>query len=118
MKLFSAAILILIIGAAAWAVVDGIRARAWMNLPANESYAHKVARYRAGADEALRIACTNDVVGLRSIISAGVDSSADNFMQWTARATADYVNHFGGVDRTNLVFKPSSIDGRFCWFLR
>jgi hypothetical protein len=115
MKNLGMALLIVVIGLVAWLIVSGIHDRAWMKLPANESYARKVTRYRAGAEDALRVVCTNEVVGLRSIVSASVDTSSDNFMNWTARATADYVNHFGGVDRTNLVFKASSIGGQFYW---
>ncbi len=84
-------------------------------MPATESYAAKVARYRAGADQELRSACTNAVTGLRFIVDTHAATSADNFMAWTATATVDYINHLGGVDRTNLAIKASSIGEQFYW---
>jgi hypothetical protein len=71
----------------------------------NESYPDKIARYRAGAELAARVACTNEVVGLRNIINLDLDTAADNFMNWKAFATVEYINQIGGVDRTNLELK-------------
>ena len=71
----------------------------------NENYADKLARYRAGAEAAARAACTNEVIGLRGIISLDVQTYDDNFMSRTASATVEYVNQIGGVDRTNIELK-------------
>lgn len=83
----------------------------------DESYASKLARYRAGAESAARAACTNEVTGLRGIISLDVQTSDDNFMNWTASATVEYINQIGGVDRTNLDFKFNpGYTGQPTWF--
>jgi hypothetical protein len=83
----------------------------------NESYADKIARYRAGAENAARTACTNEVVGLRGIIALDVQTYDNNFKNWTANATVEYINHIGGVDRTNieLTFDPG-YTGVPTWF--
>jgi len=83
----------------------------------NESYSDKLIRYRAGAWEAARSECTNEVTGLRGIISLDVDASDQNFMHWTATATVEYINHIGGVDRTNLSLRfDPTYTGQPTWF--
>jgi hypothetical protein len=83
----------------------------------NESYEDKIARYRAGAENAARIACTNEIVGLRGIIALDVQTYDNNFKNWTANATVEYINHIGSVDRTNieLTFDPG-YSGVPTWF--
>ncbi|MGA2869712.1 MAG: hypothetical protein ABSF34_11205 [Verrucomicrobiota bacterium] len=75
----------------------------------NESYASKLARYRASAESTARAECTNEVTGLRNIITLDVETSDDNFRNWSASAQVEYINQIGGVDRTNLVlqFNPA-----------
>jgi hypothetical protein len=75
----------------------------------NESYAAKLARYRASAEDTARAECTNEITGLRNIITLDVETSDDNFRNWTATATVEFINQIGGVDRTNLVlqFNPA-----------
>ena len=77
----------------------------------NESYKHKLARFRDDAEQLVREACTNEVVGLRQIIKLRADTYDDNFMKWKASATVEFINHVGGVDRTNLVFEFHAISG-------
>jgi hypothetical protein len=81
----------------------------------NEKYPHKLARYRSAADEALLAACTNYTVGLRSILYQRVETYDNNFMKWTAKATVEFINPVGGVERTNLDFGSSPIAGRMDW---
>jgi hypothetical protein len=83
----------------------------------NESYAHKLARYRAGADEALISECTNVVIGLRTIIQHNTETYDHNFTKWTGSATVEFINMVGGVERTNLefIFDPN-IDRKPRWF--
>jgi hypothetical protein len=71
----------------------------------NESYASKLARYRASAESAARAECTNEVTGLRNIINLDVETSDANFRNWSATATVEFINQIGGVDRTNLVLQ-------------
>ena len=83
----------------------------------NESYSSKLARYRAGAESAARAACTNEVTGLRGIISLDVQTSDANFMNWTAAAVVEYINQIGGVNRTNLELKFNpGYTGQPTWF--
>jgi len=81
----------------------------------NETHAHKLDRLRAGADQAVRMACTNATIGLRSIISTDTETHDDNFMKWTASATVEYVNKVGGVERVNYEFRPYVVGGDFSW---
>lgn len=47
---------------------------------------------------------TNSVIGLRTIIDYGVSAPDDNVSNWSGVAEVEYINHLGGVDRTNLSF--------------
>jgi|ERR1035437_2279860 hypothetical protein len=71
----------------------------------DNSFAHRLAWFRAGADFAVRTACTNDVTGLRQIISVDASTYDDNLAKWKASATVEFINHIGGVDRTNLYYR-------------
>jgi hypothetical protein len=62
------------------------------------------AEREAQAREKLFPAITNEVVGLRNIIFVAVSAPDNNVSNWNAFVTAEYINHFGGVDRTNLSF--------------
>ncbi len=50
--------------------------------------------------------CTNEIVGLTKIISAGASPdtyNSTNIAAWSCWATVEYVNQTGGIDRTNLM---------------
>lgn len=115
MKTFFTVILAGLVGLLIWGIVSSLRDPGRLKMPVSETYADKVSRYRVGADHELRSACTNAVTGLRFIVDTQASTSADNFMTWTATATVEYINHLGGVDRTNLAFKASSIGEQFYW---
>lgn len=121
MKTITATILIFVIVGISILVVSGLRERSHMNsfmaqVDDNESYPHKLTRYRFNAEQGVREACTNYTVGLSSIIDLRAETYDDNFMKWTASATVEYINPVGGVNRTNLEFKPSVIGGKMNWF--
>jgi hypothetical protein len=46
--------------------------------------------------------CTNAIVGLNRIISQELSINNEDPNKWTAEITAEHVNHFGGIDRTNV----------------
>jgi hypothetical protein len=71
----------------------------------DNSFAHRLAWFRAGADFAVRTACTNDVTGLRRIIRVDASTYDNNLAKWKASATVEFINHIGGVDRTNLYYR-------------
>jgi hypothetical protein len=120
MKAFKIVGLVLVIVAAAVSIWQWHRERAKMNsfmarVDDNESYPHKLMRFRADAEQSAREACTNEVVGLRQIIYLHEDTTDDNFMKWTASATVEFINSVGGVERTNLDFKFGTINGETYW---
>ena len=57
---------------------------------------------------------TNQVVGLRSIIQNFVNTQSQDTNQWTGFATVEYINHAGGVDRTNLFFQFRWVTNVLC----
>ena len=92
--------LALLIGGASIAVVLDNRARP-------ESEYGRVSRFRAEARADLFKECTNQIVGLSRIIDARIDdvSGSDDPRSWSASVTAEFVNKFGGIERTNLPFE-------------
>ena len=48
--------------------------------------------------------CTNEIVGLSRIIETQINDSSGNVGQWTAEVTAEHINHYGGIERTNMLF--------------
>ena len=51
----------------------------------------------------LREECTNQVVGITKIMSSYLDYDPKTAVtNWHAGASVEYINHFGGIDRTNL----------------
>jgi hypothetical protein len=82
----------------------------------NETYAHKVARYRAGADAALPSAITNAVVGLRLILNQHTDTTDNNFQNWTAESTVEFINNSGGVERKTFKFTFGAGGGSPNWW--
>ena len=113
------AVAIVFAGACAWFLyAQYADAHKWekTQLGDNETYAHKIKRYRAGADAALPPAITNAVVGLRTILSARTETYDDNFTKWTAEAEVEFINQVGGVERTNIHFGFSGLSGEPSWW--
>jgi hypothetical protein len=73
-----------------------------------ETELHQKHRLRAEAEGKIRAECTNQISGLTRIINVFPDTTDSDPHKWKAEATADYVNHFGGVDRTNVSFTFST----------
>lgn len=74
----------------------------------DNSFAHRLAWFRAGAEFELLKACTNELVGITRVMTYNVDDSSDNLNKWTGFVVAEHVNSVGGIDRTNLYYKFSS----------
>jgi len=68
------------------------------------NHGHELDPFRTQVNQSVREECTNVVTGLRSIIRQDAETSPSNLAQWAATATVEYVNHQGGMDRTNLDF--------------
>ena len=48
--------------------------------------------------------CTSSTAGLNRVIQKDLQTNDGDPNKWTAEVTAEYVNHSGGIDRTNLPF--------------
>ena len=73
--------------------------------PESETPDQRMSRLRAEGERELLKACTNDVVGLHRVIRTSLDNSDNNPFKWTAHAEVEFVNRFGGIERTNLLFR-------------
>jgi hypothetical protein len=66
----------------------------------------RVTYLRNQARQAILTEATNTVPGIHAIVDASYDVyGSEAIVKWTGFASVDYVNHFGGIDRTNLVMK-------------
>jgi hypothetical protein len=75
------------------------------------------ARYNREANEEMLEYCTNNIIGLNRFISIDLrhfitdsnnnilKSDIDDPHNWEGKIVVEYVNHVGGIDRTNLVFR-------------
>ncbi|GEM_PF-5344122 len=73
--------------------------------PHEETNVEKMTRYRVEANTAMLRYCTNEIVGFHHAVSAYVDElNSDDPHRWNGTVMAEYINHFGGIDWTNLVF--------------
>jgi hypothetical protein len=74
-------------------------------------------RYNREAHEEMLRFCTNNIVGLNHFISIDLrhfitdsknkilDGDINDPHTWEGNIVAEYVNHVGGIDRTNIVFR-------------
>ena len=79
-----------------------------------EAHYKRMERFKSEAEVALAMECTNQIVGLSRIIEKHIADSDDDPDKWTASVTAEFVNHLGGIDRTNVPFtfsKHNDFDG-------
>ena len=86
----------------------------YSGLPREETKAEKMARYRIEANRTMLEYCTNWVVGFNHAVSVYLDDSSDDPHNWKGEVVAEYVNHLGGIDRTNFSFpfEMDSLGGR------
>jgi predicted small lipoprotein YifL len=70
----------------------------------NETPEQKNVRWRSEAKTSMLEEATNRVSGIRNVIYADVENWDQAAVHWRGRVTLDYVNHWGGIDRTNLYF--------------
>ncbi len=84
----------------------GIPLEHWLgvDLPKRETSFELHKRLQTEAQDMLSRQCTNAIVGLSRIVNRDLFIANADPNQWTARVTAEYVNHFGGIDRTNMPF--------------
>lgn len=106
-SIFGWVIVAAMLGVAAWVWAFKLQAMSG-DAPDQERATHRVARWRANAAPLMLAQATNNLVGFNRLISARVDCEADNVKTWVGHVTAEYVNHQGGLDRTNLDYSFSA----------
>lgn len=100
-----------LVAAAVWAWSVKLHALNGGLPPQDETYAHKLDRWRSTAELLMLKQSSNDVPGFSRLIDSHVDTSGDNLKSWSGEVTADFVNHIGGIDRTNIHYAFNSLDG-------
>lgn len=81
--------------------------------PLEESQEQKTDRWHDEAQKEMLKEATNQVSGISRIIFADVENRYDAPVKWYGRITLDYINHVGGIDRTNLYFKIGFAGGPY-----
>ena len=75
----------------------------------------KMTRWRSSAQPLMLAQATNDVPGLNRLVDFHLDTAGRSLNTWSGDVAADFVNHVGGIDRTNLHYVFTSIMGDlFC----
>jgi ribosomal protein L40E len=83
----------------------------YAQMPKPETEWQQKARFQAEAENEMLKECTNVIVGLTRIIRSSVMDAEDNPQLWTGSITAEFVNRFGGIERTNVPFRFSTDTG-------
>jgi hypothetical protein len=73
--------------------------------PKPETELQQKARLQSEAEGEMLKECTNVVVGLTRIIRTSAVTAEDNPYKWSGDVVAEFINHVGGIDRTNIFFK-------------
>jgi hypothetical protein len=80
-----------------------------------ETELQQKARLQSEAEGEMLKECTNVVVGLTRIIRASVVTAEDNPYRWSGDVVTEFINHVGGIDRTNIFFKFRTDTGPDGW---
>ena len=83
----------------------------YAQMPKPETEWQQKSRFQAEAQTEMLKECTNVLVGLTRVIHSSVLDAEDNPQLWTGLVTAEFVNRFGGVERTNVPFRFSTDTG-------
>ena len=78
------------------------------NSPGRETDDQKAHRLQREAESEILVECSNRVTGITRIIESYVNGADSNPYKWKGEVTAEYVNQFGGIDRTNIPFAFST----------
>jgi len=87
-------------------VCIGIPLEQWVatNPPKRETPSAMRKRLQSEAQAMFLRQCTNSTAGMDRVIQKDLQTNDGDPNKWTAEVTAEYVNHSGGIDRTNLPF--------------
>ena len=77
-----------------------------------ETELQQYARLQSEAEGEMLKECTNVVVGLTRIIRASVVTAEEDPYRWSGDVVTEFINHVGGIDRTNISFKFRTDTGR------
>ena len=106
--------LIALVGLGIWLWSSKLHAINQAALQDGDSPDQRLAHWRSIAQADMLAQASNDLPGFTKLIDSRVDTSGD-FKTWTGNVTADFLNHAGGVDRTNLYYVFTSLQGDlFC----
>jgi len=116
-KIGAAAMVVAVFGLGLWlrhriSAEDPVYAQVAAIYHEDEQPDERLTRWRSEANFLMLKSCTNDVIGFSRLIDFQVEDSDDKVDKWKGTATVDFVNHFGGIDRTNLhyYFRPYQTD--------
>lgn len=84
----------------------------YAQMPKPENEWQQKQRFQAEAQLEMLKECTNVIVGLNRIIHTSILDADDNSQLWSGTIVAEYVNHMGGIERTNVPFKFSTDTGQ------
>lgn len=84
----------------------------YAQMPKPENEWQQKQRFQAEAQLEMLKECTNVIVGLNRIIHTSILDADDNPQLWSGTIVAEYVNHMGGIERTNAPFKFSTDTGQ------
>ncbi len=83
----------------------------YARIPQPETEWQQRLRFQSEADNEMLKECTNVLVGLTRVIHSSVLDAEDNPQLWTGIVTAEFINRFGGIERTNVPFRFSTDSG-------
>jgi len=100
-------------------IVVGVPIYLWRSLYPDgrkpETELQQNARLQSEAEGEMLKECTNVVVGLTRIIRASVVTDENDPYRWSGDVVTEFINHVGGIDRTNISFKFRTDTGRDGW---
>jgi len=84
----------------------------YSQVPKPETELQQMARLQSESEGEMFKECTNVIIGLNRIIHFSLNIADDNPYKWSGKATVEFVNRVGGIERTNLDFKFGTDTGR------
>lgn len=109
--IFGIAILAGLIALGVWIWSSKIRQLNEADIKDGPGYSDKLTLWRSQAELLMLGRSSNDVAGFNRLVNSHVDTSGGNVNSWSGEVTADYINHVGGIDRTNLHYAFDSVMG-------
>lgn len=77
----------------------------YSQVPKPETELQQMARLQSESEGEMLKECTNVIIGLSRIIHSSVTIADEDPYKWSGKATVEFVNRVGGIERTNLCFR-------------